>query len=101
MALHNITVTVNHEVEQIVVASNMTLVEMLREGLARTGTKDGCSAGECGACTVLMNGVSVKSCSVLAVQADGTEITTIQGLGNGTAHPLQEAFHEEHALQRM
>jgi carbon-monoxide dehydrogenase small subunit len=81
------------------VEPRLLLVHYLREQAGRTGTPIGCDTSNCGACTVLMNGVSVKSCSVLAVQADGTEITTIQGLGNGTSHPLQEAFHEEHALQ--
>jgi carbon-monoxide dehydrogenase small subunit len=81
------------------VEPRLLLVHYLREQAGRTGTPIGCDTSNCGACTVLMNGVSVKSCSVLAVQADGAEITTIQGLANGTLHPLQEAFHEEHALQ--
>ena len=75
------------------------LVHYLREQAGRTGTPIGCDTSNCGACTVLMNGVSVKSCSVLAVQADGAQVTTIQGLANGELHPLQQAFHEEHALQ--
>ena len=81
------------------VEPRLLLVHYLREQAGRTGTPIGCDTSNCGACTVLMNGMSVKSCSVLAVQADGAEITTIQGLGNGTPHPLQDAFHEEHALQ--
>jgi aerobic carbon-monoxide dehydrogenase small subunit len=81
------------------VEPRLLLVHYLREQAGRTGTPIGCDTTNCGACTVLMNGVSVKSCSVLAVQADGAEITTIQGLANGTLHPLQQAFHEEHALQ--
>jgi len=81
------------------VEPRLLLVHYLRDQAGRTGTPIGCDTSNCGACTVLMNGVSVKSCSVLAVQADGAEITTIQGLGNGALHPLQEAFHEEHALQ--
>lgn len=81
------------------VEPRVLLVHYLREQAGRTGTPIGCDTSNCGACTVLMNGVSVKSCSVLAVQADGAEITTIQGLANGTLHPLQEAFHEQHALQ--
>jgi len=64
-----------------------------------TGTPIGCDTSNCGACTVLLDGESVKSCSVLAVQADGAEITTIQGMANGGLHPLQRAFHAEHALQ--
>jgi aerobic carbon-monoxide dehydrogenase small subunit len=81
------------------VEPRLLLVHYLREQAGRTGTPIGCDTSNCGACTVLMNGVSVKSCSVLAVQADGAEITTIQGLADGELHPLQRAFHEEHALQ--
>ena len=81
------------------VEPRMLLVHYLREVAGRTGTPVGCDTSNCGACTVLLNGLSAKSCSVLAVQADGTEITTIQGLANGEWHPLQHAFHEEHAVQ--
>jgi len=83
------------------VEPRLLLVHYLREQAGRTGTPIGCDTSNCGACTVLLNGRSVKSCSVLAVQADGAEITTIQGLAgdSGTLHPLQQAFHEEHALQ--
>jgi len=81
------------------VEPRMLLVHYLREVAGRTGTPVGCDTSNCGACTVLMNGVSAKSCVVLAVQADAAEITTIQGLANGEWHPLQRAFHEEHALQ--
>jgi carbon-monoxide dehydrogenase small subunit len=83
------------------VEPRLLLVHYLREQAGRTGTPIGCDTSNCGACTVLMNGRSVKSCSVLAVQADGAEITTIQGLANdsGELHPLQQSFHEEHALQ--
>ncbi|HXC82158.1 MAG TPA: (2Fe-2S)-binding protein [Trebonia sp.] len=81
------------------VEPRLLLVHYLREQAGRTGTPIGCDSSNCGACTVLMSGVSVKSCAVLAVQADGAEITTIQGLANGELHPLQRAFHEEHALQ--
>ena len=81
------------------VEPRLLLVHYLRDQLGRTGTPIGCDTTNCGACTVLMNGMSVKSCSVLAVQADGAEIMTIQGLANGELHPLQQAFHEEHALQ--
>ena len=71
-----------------------------RERLGLTGTNVGCDTSSCGACTVLLGGVSVKSCTVLAVQADGEEIATIEGLAaNGTLHPVQQAFHEAHALQ--
>ena len=81
------------------VEPRVLLVHYLREVAGRTGTPVGCDTSNCGACTVLLNGLSAKSCSVLAVQADGAEITTIQGLANGEWHPLQHAFHEEHALQ--
>jgi aerobic carbon-monoxide dehydrogenase small subunit len=83
------------------VEPRLLLVHYLREQAGRTGTPIGCDTSNCGACTVLLNGRSVKSCAVLAVQADGAEITTIQGLAgdSGTLHPLQQAFHEEHALQ--
>jgi aerobic carbon-monoxide dehydrogenase small subunit len=83
------------------VEPRLLLVHYLREQAGRTGTPIGCDTSNCGACTVLLNGRSVKSCSVLAVQADGAEVTTIQGLADdsGELHPLQQAFHEEHALQ--
>jgi aerobic carbon-monoxide dehydrogenase small subunit len=81
------------------VAPRMLLVHYIREVLGKTGTPIGCDTSNCGACTVLMDGVSVKSCSVLAVQADGADITTIEGLADGEWHPLQRAFHELHALQ--
>ena len=81
------------------VEPRMLLVHYLREVAGRTGTPIGCDTTNCGACTVLLNGLSAKSCSVLAVQADGAEITTIQGMANGEWHPLQRAFHETHALQ--
>ena len=81
------------------VEPRMLLVHYLRDVAGRTGTPIGCDTSNCGACTVLLNGLSAKSCSVLTVQADGAEITTIQGMANGGWHPLQQAFHEEHALQ--
>ena len=81
------------------VEPRMLLVHYLREVAGRTGTPVGCDTSNCGACTVLLNGLSAKSCAVLAVQADGAQITTIQGMANGEWHPLQTAFHEEHALQ--
>jgi len=93
----NVTVDGVNYVDQV--EPRMLLVHYLRDVLGKTGTPVGCDTSNCGACTVLMDGVSVKSCSVLAVQAEGTEITTIQGLANGELHPLQEAFKEEHALQ--
>jgi len=76
------------------------LVQYLREQVGKTGTVVGCDTGNCGACTVHLDGRSVKSCSLLAVQADGHEVTTIEGLAtNGELHPMQQAFHEQHALQ--
>ena len=81
------------------VEPRLLLVHYLRDRLGKTGTPVGCDTSNCGACTVHLNGMSVKSCSVLAVQADGGEITTIEGLANGEWHPLQKAFHSEHALQ--
>ena len=80
MAFHKITLKVNGAIEQVNVPSQMTLLQMLREELALTGTKNGCTAGECGACTVLMNGEPVNSCLVLAAECEGAEITTIEGL---------------------
>jgi len=76
------------------------LVHYLREQLGKTGTVVGCDTGNCGACTVHLDGRSVKSCSLFAVQADGHDVTTIEGLAtNGQLHPMQQAFHENHALQ--
>ncbi|MFC8799192.1 (2Fe-2S)-binding protein [Promicromonospora sp. NPDC057138] len=82
------------------VEPRLLLVQYLRERLGKTGTVIGCDTASCGACTVHLDGHSVKSCNVLAVQADGAEVTTIEGLAtDGELHPLQEAFHECHALQ--
>ncbi len=82
------------------VEPRLLLVHYLRDRLGKTGTPIGCDTSNCGACTVMLDGSSVKSCTVLAVQADGSEITTIQGLSsNGEWHPMQRAFHENHALQ--
>ncbi len=75
------------------------LVHFLREQLGLTGTKIGCDTSQCGACTVHLNGKALKSCTMLAIQADGAEITTIEGLGNGSLHPMQESFWENHGLQ--
>ena len=88
---------VRHELE---VEPRDLLVYVLRERLGLTGTNVGCDTSSCGACTVLVNGESVKSCTLLGVQADGMEITTIEGLArNGELHPVQQAFHDHHALQ--
>jgi len=96
-----ISVDVNGTRRQHEVEPRLLLVQYLRETLGLTGTNIGCDTSSCGACTVLLNGESVKSCTLLAVQADETEIVTIEGLGgsDGTLHPVQEAFREHHALQ--
>ena len=100
MAYHKITLTINGETEQIDVPSNMTLLKMLREKLGKTGTKNGCSAGECGACTVMINGEPVNSCMILAVECDGLEIVTVEGLAdNGALAPVQEAIMESGGIQ--
>jgi aerobic carbon-monoxide dehydrogenase small subunit len=100
MAFHKINVSINGINEQLVVASNMTLMRMLRESLALTGTKNGCSAGECGACTVLLNGEPVNSCMVLAVECDGAEIVTVEGLVNDKQlDPIQDAMIEAGGVQ--
>ena len=93
MAFHEIKLTVNGRLEQVRIPSNMTLMRMLRESLALTGTKNGCSAGECGACTVLLNGEPVNSCMVLAVECEGAEVVTVEGLaGDQQLDPVQEAL---------
>ena len=100
MALHRITLTVNGQAELVDVPSNITLLQMLRDKLALTGTKNGCAAGECGACTVLMDGEPVNSCMVLAVECDGAEITTVEGLSHdGRLDPVQEAIIEQGGVQ--
>ncbi len=92
--------TVNGESHSVAVEPNVTLQELLREQLSLTGTKKGCDTGECGACTVLMDGIAVNSCLVLAVDARDKEIVTIEGLARkGDLHPLQVAFHELGAIQ--
>ena len=97
--MSKITVTVDGATYVDDVEPRMLLVHYLREVAGKTGTPIGCDTSNCGACTVLVDGASVKSCAVLAVQADGADITTIEGLANGEWHPLQRAFHELHALQ--
>ena len=100
MAFHKITVTVNDEREEMVVPSNMTLLQMLREQLALTGTKNGCSAGECGACTVLMNGEPVNSCMVLAAECDAATIITVESLSRDRRlDPIQKAIIEAGGVQ--
>jgi len=100
MATHTIRVTVNGEEHEAEVESRLLLVHFVREVLRLTGTHIGCDTTHCGACTVLMDGQPVKSCTVLAVQADGRELMTVEGLAkNGEMHPLQEGFWEKHGLQ--
>lgn len=95
-----IKITVNNRVHEVEVEPRLLLVGLLREELGLTGTKIGCDTSQCGACVVRMNGATLKSCTCLAVQADGAEITTIEGLAqNGELHPVQEAFWNNHGLQ--
>ena len=95
-----IALTVNGTGVEADVEPRLLLVQFLRDRLGLTGTHIGCDTSNCGACTVHVDGEAVKSCTVLAVQADGTAVTTIEGLAqDGELHPLQQAFHEEHALQ--
>ena len=92
--------TVNGESRSAEVETRLLLVHFLRETLGLTGTHIGCDTTSCGACTVLLDGTPVKSCTVFAVQADGREITTVEGLlREGALHPIQQGFHEEHGLQ--
>jgi carbon-monoxide dehydrogenase small subunit len=100
MGFHRIDLTVNGELEQVDVPGSMTLMEMLREKLVLTGTKNGCAAGECGACTVLMNGEPVNSCLVLAVECNQAEIVTVEGLGEDSRlDPVQTAIIEAGGVQ--
>ena len=100
MSLHRIQISVNGEWEFADIPSQMTLLQMLRDKLARTGTKNGCMAGECGACTVLLDGEPVNSCMVLAVECDGASVITIEGLAHdGRLDPLQQAIIEAGGVQ--
>ena len=96
-----VTLTVNGKTSTVEVEGRTLLVELLREQLRLTGTHVGCDTSQCGACVVHVDGESVKSCTLLAVQAEGSNVTTIEGLAaaDGTLHPMQEAFREYHALQ--
>jgi aerobic carbon-monoxide dehydrogenase small subunit len=97
---HTVHVTVNGVAYERTVEARLTLADFLREELNLTGTHLGCEHGVCGACTILFNGEAVRSCLILAVQADGADLATVEGLADGdTLHPLQQAFHEHHALQ--
>jgi len=99
--VRQVTLGVNGQVRTVEIEPRELLVYVLRERLGLTGTTVGCDTSSCGSCTVLVDGESVKSCTVLGVQADGAEITTIEGLAgpDGSLHPVQQAFHEHHALQ--
>jgi carbon-monoxide dehydrogenase small subunit len=98
--VRTVSLTVNGDSRELELEPRELLVYVLRDRLGLTGTVVGCDTSSCGSCTVLLDGESVKSCTVLGVQADGREITTIEGLAqNGSQHPLQESFHEHHALQ--
>ena len=97
--MKRITVTVNGVRHEREVEERELLVYFLREGLGLTGTNVGCDTSSCGTCTIHLDGQSVKACTLLAVQADGAEVTTIEGLANGGLHPMQAAFQEHHGLQ--
>lgn len=100
MGFHRINLTVNGEIEQVDVTGYMTLLDMLREKLVLTGTKNGCAAGECGACTVMMNGEPVNSCLVLAVECDQALIVTVEGLAGDTQlDPIQKAIIDAGGVQ--
>ena len=95
-----ITLTVNGERKTLSVRTNQTLLHVLREELGLTGAKEGCGTGDCGACTVVLDGKAVNSCLILAVEADGGHVLTVEGLlKEGKLHPLQKAFVDEHAVQ--
>jgi carbon-monoxide dehydrogenase small subunit len=100
MSTHKINVKINGGLEQVEVPSNMTLLSMLRDKLAMTGTKNGCAAGECGACTILMNGEPVNSCMVLAIEADGAELVTVEGLAHeGELEVIQKTIIDKGGVQ--
>ena len=100
MTNHRISLTINGEYQQVDVPSNMTLLQMLREKLARTGTKNGCMAGECGACTVMLDGEAVNSCMVLAVECDGADLVTVEGLAHDNVLDLvQQAIIDHGGVQ--
>ena len=100
MAKHHVTTTVNRQPVELLCETSETLLDVLRDELGLTGSKEGCGSGDCGSCSVLMDGRLVCACLVLAVEATGHEITTIEGIGTVDAlHPMQAAFRDCHALQ--
>ena len=100
MAKKQITITVNGQAHTAEVEPRLLLVHFIRENISLTGTHIGCDTSNCGACTILLDGKSIKSCTVLAVQANGKSVTTIEGMAkDGNLHPLQEGFREKHGLQ--
>ena len=99
MSSHRINVTINGEEHTREVEARLLLVHFIREDVGLTGTHIGCDTTSCGACTVLLNGVPAKSCTVFAVAADGSEVATVEGLANGGLHPVQQGFTEKHGLQ--
>ena len=100
MPTHSVTITVNGVEHTADIEPRLLLVHFIRDVLSLTGTHIGCDTTNCGACTVLLDGRSVKSCTVFAIQANGKAVKTIEGMAqNGTLHPLQEGFHQEHGLQ--
>jgi carbon-monoxide dehydrogenase small subunit len=100
MAKQHISFTLNGQTVEVLVEPRELLIHVLREQLGRTGSHIGCETSHCGACTVDLDGVSVKSCTLLAVQADGSAVVTVEGLAiNGELHPVQEGFMQEHGLQ--
>ena len=100
MSEHDITLTVNNTEHKLVIESRRLLIHTLRDELGYTGPNGGCESSLCGACTIHLNGSAVKSCTILAVQANNADITTVEGLAqHGTVHPIQSSFQEEHGLQ--
>lgn len=100
MSTHHIKLTINDKEVEADIEARLLLVHFIRENLNMTGTHIGCDTTHCGACTIIVNGKALKSCTMFAVQADGAELKTVEGLAqNGTLHPIQEGFHEKHGLQ--
>ena len=100
MNFHRVSLTINGELEHVDISANMTLMDLLRETMVYTGTKNGCAAGECGACTVLLDGEPVNSCLVLGVECDGAEIVTVEGLAQDSRlDPIQQAIMEAGGVQ--